>query len=481
MSGTAETRFEIRVTAELWESLTAHLRAQGERNERFAYATGGWYHTADGRTVLCLTRWLKPERQHLQVQGPAQVAPTRRIAKRVTDLVAASGRCLVELHSHPFAEEAWFSSADRQCYSYLLPLWQQKLGPAPCGAMVLARQGAVALVWDERAGRCVEARVRVLGEQSWLEQRPAGVELLDGGPPETGSRVPALGAVANLYFRLRVGIVGAGGLGFLLAQALAQMGIGKLVVCDLDHVEEGNLTRLPGARAADAGRPKVEVLRRLVRRLGGPTRISCFNCAPSGSSRAQAALAGTDVLFGSIDNLPARWWIDAFAASHLIPYIDLASQLYPDTPRIAGRVATAMPGAGPCLTCRGRFAAAGAARIELALQSWADPEFEQESRGHGYGLQQLLPGTGPQVLPLNQGIVAEGLWRLLDIAAGLRPNRPHDAVYEGLVPSWTAISAARWPGCPNCCARAGRLGAGVLCDLLYRPLRLPAPRMAAAV
>ena len=43
--------------------------------------------------------------------------------------------------------------------------------------------------------------------------------------------------------KFRVGIAGAGGLGSNCAVALARSGVGTLVVCDFDNVEEENLTR----------------------------------------------------------------------------------------------------------------------------------------------------------------------------------------------------------------------------------------------
>ena len=43
--------------------------------------------------------------------------------------------------------------------------------------------------------------------------------------------------------KFRVGIAGAGGLGSNCAVALARSGIGTLVICDFDIIEEANLNR----------------------------------------------------------------------------------------------------------------------------------------------------------------------------------------------------------------------------------------------
>jgi sulfur carrier protein ThiS adenylyltransferase len=52
-----------------------------------------------------------------------------------------------------------------------------------------------------------------------------------------------LSEIKNHLSKFRVGIAGAGGLGSNCAAALARSGIGTLVICDFDIVEEENLSR----------------------------------------------------------------------------------------------------------------------------------------------------------------------------------------------------------------------------------------------
>jgi hypothetical protein len=470
---------EIRLTAEVLQKIRRHLLQPGCRDEQFAYGLGSWFSAGPRRAVLTITRCLTLRPQQLEVQGPAGVAPTRRIAKRVTDWAAARGRSLVEFHSHPFAVQAGFSGADRSCYEYLLPLWEQKLALGKCGAVVLAREGAAAWVWDEAQRSLVPSRLRALDEAGWLELQPAGQASLLGTPAAGPGLEQVLRAASGRGLkRVTAGIVGAGGLGFPLALALAQMGIGGLVLCDSDCIEAGNLTRLPGARPGDLGRHKVTVLSRLIRHLDNGTQVSAHRCTPSNSWRAQQALGRADVIFGCTDNLAARWWLNAFAVSRLLPYIDLGSQVYTADGRqaLAGRVSRVLPGATPCLECRDRFYAVTPQQVQLILQSWADPQFERQSRDHGYGLERLLPGTGPQVLGLNLAVAAEGLWQLLALAGRLDRPAAEELHYDGVQPAWQPVRAARLPGCSECGSRfEARLGAGHLCDLTYRRILLPPP------
>ncbi len=56
----------------------------------------------------------------------------------------------------------------------------------------------------------------------------------------------------RILVQAKVAIVGAGGVGMLLVQALARLGIGALVIIDPDRVDTTNLLRLPEATRADA-------------------------------------------------------------------------------------------------------------------------------------------------------------------------------------------------------------------------------------
>jgi ThiF family len=67
---------------------------------------------------------------------------------------------------------------------------------------------------------------------------------------------------------LRVGIVGVGGIGFLVAEQLARTGFCDFVLIDPDYVEDTNLNRLQGTTRSDTGALKVKVARRLILQAG---------------------------------------------------------------------------------------------------------------------------------------------------------------------------------------------------------------------
>jgi hypothetical protein len=64
---------------------------------------------------------------------------------------------------------------------------------------------------------------------------------------------------------IRVGIAGLGGVGSILTEFLARLGVGELILVDFDLVSEENLNRLVGARRDDVGKPKVEYAARIAK------------------------------------------------------------------------------------------------------------------------------------------------------------------------------------------------------------------------
>lgn len=123
--------------------------------------------------------------------------------------------------------------------------------------------------------------------------------------------------------RLRIGIVGLGSVGSLVAEALARSGLQRFVLIDFDEVEPHNLDRLAGATVEDVGRLKVDVANGHIERCHTAAKIDVrpvpFSLAEEPGYRAAL---DCDVLFSCVDRPRARQILNHFAYAHLIPVID---------------------------------------------------------------------------------------------------------------------------------------------------------------
>jgi hypothetical protein len=156
--------------------------------------------------------------------------------------------------------------------------------------------------------------------------------------------------------RIRVGIVGLGSVGSLVAESLARVGVSDFVLVDHDVVEERNLDRTAGAERKDVGRAKVAVAADHIQRVGTARQIDVQAVSHSVlSPLGYGAALDCDVLFCCVDRPLPRHLLNALAYAHLIPVIDggiLAEVVEAKLIHADWRIHTVGPSRA-CLTCIG--------------------------------------------------------------------------------------------------------------------------------
>jgi hypothetical protein len=142
--------------------------------------------------------------------------------------------------------------------------------------------------------------------------------------PELVRTVSAWGQAPQATLaRLRIGVIGAGSVGFIVAEALARMGIAHIRLMDFDAVEVHNLDRLLYATRRDVHIAKVSVLARALRRnaTASPFTVDELEYSVVEEEGFRAAL-DCDVLFSCVDRPWPRSALNFIAYAHLIPVID---------------------------------------------------------------------------------------------------------------------------------------------------------------
>lgn len=149
-----------------------------------------------------------------------------------------------------------------------------------------------------------------------------------------------------------VGIVGLGGGGSHIAQQLAHIGVGTIILFDPDQVELPNLNRTVGSTDADAkfGTYKVKVAERMIKAANQNVLVITL---PSLWQENLEELRRCDVVFGCIDGFIPRKALEDSCRRALIPLIDIGRDVYPaDKFLIAGQIIVSIPGE-PCFRCTG--------------------------------------------------------------------------------------------------------------------------------
>lgn len=142
----------------------------------------------------------------------------------------------------------------------------------------------------------------------------------------------------------RVLVVGAGALGNEILKNLVLLGFERIVIVDLDKIEESNLSRTILYRSSDVGTYKAEAAARSVLALAPNVKLKPL-VANVVQDCGLGIFAWSDVIIAGLDNREARLWINRCAWKLNRPWIDGAIE------GINGVARVFVAGTAPCYEC----------------------------------------------------------------------------------------------------------------------------------
>ena len=139
-------------------------------------------------------------------------------------------------------------------------------------------------------------------------------------------------------------VVGAGAIGNELIKNLTLLGIGRILVYDMDAIESTNLTRSVLYRARDVGRYKAEVAAERAGEMNPDVKAKPF-IANIIDDVGLGVFRRMDVVLGGLDNREARLSINQSCYKVNKPWIDGAIEA------LNGFARVFVPGQGACYEC----------------------------------------------------------------------------------------------------------------------------------
>ncbi len=139
-------------------------------------------------------------------------------------------------------------------------------------------------------------------------------------------------------------VVGAGAIGNELIKNLALLGIGKILIFDMDAIESTNLTRSVLYRAKDVGRYKAQVAAERAMEINPDVKAKAFVCNII-DDLGLGVYRRMDVVLGGLDNREARLSINQSCYKVNRPWIDGAIEV------LNGFARVFVPGQGACYEC----------------------------------------------------------------------------------------------------------------------------------
>lgn len=327
------------------------------------------------------------------------------------DRAAARGDAVIAVHSHPGGLYAFSEADDSSDISLMSALHHGTERPA--GSAIMVPSGALrARLYEFGGGARPFDLVTTAGSDIhyWWHDQATEKGPLQSPTAFTSDMRAWLG-------RLSVCIIGVSGTGSIVAEQLARLGVGEIILIDFDKIEKGNLNRILNATLADIGMHKVEIFADAIRRY----RADCDVITVPRSIATREAIMGAseaDILFACVDSAEGRHVADRLSAYFAMPLFDVGVAI-PTEPttdgsrRIAevyGRVDYVYPG-GSSLMDRGVY---DAPLLEAEYLASTAPRAYADRIAEGYlrGMAEEAPGVITLNMRAASACVVEMIARL---------------------------------------------------------------------
>lgn len=219
--------------------------------------------------------------------------------------------------------------------------------------------------------------------------------------------------------KLKIGVVGCSGTGSIVAELLARLGVGTIILVDHDKIEHKNINRILNSTIEHADKKvrKVLMMKEAIERMGTGVKVSAITSGLH-SSEAYLAIASCDIVFGGMDTVDGRHLLNRIATYFCSAYFDIGIRLDADGKgginEILGRVDYIRPGFSSLLS-RDRYTLDQLKEADLAR---TNPEEHKRQLKEGYIKSANV--DSPAVISINMMFSSQAVTELL---ARLHPFR----------------------------------------------------------
>jgi hypothetical protein len=451
-----------------YAALAAHLhRGDGDEHAAFCYA-GLTSH--NGRCRLLVRRVVPvPDEEFSLSPGDDYRRITPQAVARAAIECDAEGLCLIWAHNHPESTTSVaLSPRDRRTAGRAHPVLGDLTDGRPVAAVVFGTGSAAGEVLTPTGVEPVDG-VRVIGSP-FLAFRPQPPAIV-ASDERFSRQVLLFGEAGQRRLReLTVAIVGVGGGGSLIAQSLAYLGVGGIIVIDHDAVKKLNLSRIVGATSADIGKLKVDVAARLIRSIDPAITITSFSGDVTYVTDAQAITAA-DVIFLATDTAFARHAVNLICHQYLIPFFQVGAKV--STSQDGGQITQIHVIDRPFLFTSGCMHCAGIIPLDRLQREQQD---EQTNQAQDYLGAAGADIEDPSVITLNSIATSLATTDFLFTVTGLAQDpAPQALVTYPLERAMRSRPAPALDGCLYCdpAAALSARARGDLWPLQLRPGQSP--------
>lgn len=342
------------------------------------------------------------------------------------------------VHNHSGKDSVAFSPDDMASHERGYPALLDIGQGIPVGAVVCAEWAIAGDIWHPDGTRLPISETRVIGAN--IARHYASRPVSSGSAPDVGydRQIRMIGDVGQKLLRqAKVAVIGLGGAGSILAEYLARLGVGHLVLIDPERIDPTNLSRVVGSTRWDARMPfsvcgipaieciakrlaarKTVIARRVVKKANPKARAEVHSIDFATDAAAELIL-DTDFIFLAADSMRARLVFNAIVQQFYIPGVQIGSKITRNETQLENAFSVTRwvtPGQN-CLWCSGLISP-----HLLALEA----KSASDRADQGYG--SMSPN--PSVITLNAIAAAQAVNDFLmsylglhDSAVAAKPRR----------------------------------------------------------
>ncbi|MHA6913574.1 ThiF family adenylyltransferase [Ralstonia pseudosolanacearum] len=371
----------LAIRAQQHAALQAHL-FPGDGKEAVAVLLCG-RGSGLGRETLVVRDVVPVPYESCRIRTPVRVTwPPEAVVPALTRAMN-EGLAVVKVHSHPGGQDE-FSVADNESdLNFFSSVSGWLDSDAGMASLVMLPDGRLfgRAVSYQGIGRALQS-IRVTGDDFVFWHREQAEQV-----PQHAVRIAQMFGEAT-YRRLRalrVGVVGCSGTGSIVIEQLIRNCVGELVVVDPDHIEDRNLNRILNSTRRDAEQATLKTA--VVKRTAEAVGLGSIVTEVPGDildREVITALASCDVVFGCVDSVDGRHFLNKISSYYLIPYIDVGVRIDADghggVEQVCAAVHTILPG-GSSLMSRGVY---GQDELNAAMMKRYSPDLYAQRLSEGY-------------------------------------------------------------------------------------------------
>jgi len=455
---------EFRIPQIMFDELFAHL-FPGDHDEHGAVIAAGICESARGTRFLARKLFIAREGIDYVASKYGYRALSADFVARVSNFCAQNRLCYFAIHCHGGSDSVSFSGVDTDSHKRSYPALLDITEGGPVGALVFAQNAIAGEVWTRNGVHTLDSMTVVGLNHRRLYPAPKKSATIADNIYHRQSLL--FGARGQEHLKgAKIAIIGMGGVGSLVSEWAARVGVGEIVAIDYDKLEPSNNSRVVGAMRWDAIEALLNSRFAALRALG--KRLSTFK-VHVGRRVARAAnpkvkydavvgnivdekfalkLKDADYIFLCADSMQSRLVFNALVHQYLIPGVQIGSKVSVD--RATGdildifcvsRPVLPQPNGG-CLWCNQLISPA-------KLQEEAISE-EQRKR-QAYVDDPTI--HAPSVITLNALGAAQAVNEFLFSLVGLHDDEGQVAGYRMASPRarrWSKVGCASETSCPHC-------------------------------